>query len=87
MLIYIITDKVPRRAILGVLMFFACMFSYVIRTNLSINIVAMVNNTGKAGTTKGPYCTSTTSNLTIVNIQKPDVRIIYISHGYSHESV
>ncbi|XP_058809109.1 sialin-like [Phymastichus coffea] len=48
--------KIPRRAILGSLMFLACMFSYVIRTNLSIIIVAMVQPTGKGNSTKGPYC-------------------------------
>lgn len=35
-------------------MFLACMFSYVIRTNLSIIIVAMVQPTNKAQ--KGPQC-------------------------------
>lgn len=46
-------------------MFLACMFSYVIRTNLSITIVAMVNATSKNGTV-GPLCTanSLTSNKT-----------------------
>ncbi|XP_014235029.1 putative inorganic phosphate cotransporter [Trichogramma pretiosum] len=38
-----IHERIPRRAVLGSLMFFACMFSYVIRTNLSIIIVAMVS--------------------------------------------
>lgn len=52
------TEKVPRRAILGVMMFLACMFSYVIRTNLSISIVAMVNVTSKGGNT-GPACAVT----------------------------
>lgn len=46
-------------------MFLACMFSYVIRTNLSITIVAMVNATSKTGTV-GPLCieSSLTSNKT-----------------------
>ncbi|CAK9829816.1 SLC17A5 [Anthophora retusa] len=52
-------EKIPRRAILGVMMFLACMFSYMIRTNLSITIVAMVNTTSKDGGT-GPACTATT---------------------------
>jgi len=38
------------------MMFLACMFSYVIRTNLSITIVAMVNTTSKDGGV-GPACT------------------------------
>ncbi|KAF7379027.1 hypothetical protein HZH66_015261 [Vespula vulgaris] len=59
-------EKIPRRGILGAMMFLACMFSYVIRTNLSITIVAMVNATSKNGTV-GPICTanSLTSNKTI----------------------
>lgn len=36
-------------------MFLACMFSYMIRTNLSIIIVAMTNTTSKDGTS-GPAC-------------------------------
>lgn len=58
--------KVPKRFILGILMFLACMFSYVIRTNLSISIVAMVNTTSKNGS-RGSYCKDLTpiTNLTI----------------------
>ncbi|XP_035724577.1 sialin-like [Vespa mandarinia] len=58
-------EKIPRRGILGAMMFLACMFSYVIRTNLSITIVAMVNATSKTGTV-GPICiaSSLTSNKT-----------------------
>ncbi|XP_015516454.1 putative inorganic phosphate cotransporter isoform X1 [Neodiprion lecontei] len=40
----ILREKIPRRGILGAMMFLACMFSYFIRTNLSIIIVAMVKN-------------------------------------------
>lgn len=50
-----VTEKIPRRGILGAMMFLACMFSYVIRTNLSISIVAMVNTTRKDGGV-GPAC-------------------------------
>lgn len=47
-------------------MFLACMFSYVIRTNLSITIVAMVNATSKDGAV-GPACTmDLRSNKTVV---------------------
>lgn len=66
-----LNDKIPRRAILGVLMFLACMFSYVIRTNLSINIVAMVNSTSKE--VKGPFCTALKSNLTGSPPRIPDI--------------
>lgn len=52
----LISEKIPRRGILGAMMFLACMFSYVIRTNLSITIVAMVNATSKDGNI-GPACT------------------------------
>ncbi|OAD60430.1 putative transporter C38C10.2 [Eufriesea mexicana] len=47
------------------MMFLACMFSYMIRTNLSITIVAMVNATSKDGVS-GPECSSSTvmSNVT-----------------------
>ncbi|XP_076296629.1 putative transporter slc-17.2 [Lasioglossum baleicum] len=44
-----VNEKVPKRGILGAMMFLACMFSYMIRTNLSITIVAMVNTTQKDG--------------------------------------
>ncbi|XP_023247145.1 vesicular glutamate transporter 1 [Copidosoma floridanum] len=50
-----VNELIPRRAVLGALMFFACMFSYVIRTNLSIIIVAMVAGK-KGGATRGPEC-------------------------------
>ncbi|XP_043801699.1 sialin-like [Apis laboriosa] len=61
-------ERIPRRAILGAMMFLACMFSYMIRTNLSIIIVAMVNTTSKSGG-NGPACSATiisnTTNRTI----------------------
>ncbi|KAG7212844.1 hypothetical protein KM043_002201 [Ampulex compressa] len=50
-----VKEGIPRRGILGAMMFLACMFSYVIRTNLSIIIVAMVNTTSKNGT-RGAAC-------------------------------
>jgi len=61
------TEKIPRRGILGAMMFLACMFSYVIRTNLSITIVAMVNATSKDGGV-GPACNAMDikSNKTVV---------------------
>ncbi|XP_046734972.1 sialin-like [Diprion similis] len=43
----ILREKIPRRGILGAMMFLACMFSYFIRTNISITIVAMVIPTEK----------------------------------------
>ncbi|XP_078037189.1 sialin [Augochlora pura] len=52
-----VNEKIPKRAILGSMMFLACMFSYMIRTNLSITIVAMVNTTRKDGGV-GPACSS-----------------------------
>nr|XP_033326414.1 sialin-like [Megalopta genalis] len=52
-----VNEKIPKRAILGAMMFLACMFSYMIRTNLSITIVAMVNTTRKDGGV-GPACGS-----------------------------
>lgn len=57
-------ERIPRRGILGAMMFLACMFSYVIRTNLSITIVAMVNATSKDGAV-GPACTATSINKTV----------------------
>ncbi|XP_015123381.1 sialin isoform X1 [Diachasma alloeum] len=60
--------KIPRRAILGILMFLACMFSYFIRTNLSITIVAMVKS-DKGGPKKEAYCTELlhqSNNITYV---------------------
>ncbi|XP_031833179.1 sialin [Nomia melanderi] len=52
-----VNDKIPKRGILGAMMFLACMFSYMIRTNLSITIVAMVNTTSKDGDS-GPACSA-----------------------------
>ncbi|XP_008550970.1 vesicular glutamate transporter 1 [Microplitis demolitor] len=66
-----LNDRIPKRAILGVLMFLACMFSYVIRTNLSIAIVAMVSV--KKGR-KGPFCTDLLLNSTKPNIPDIDER-------------
>ncbi|CAG5074045.1 Similar to slc17a7: Vesicular glutamate transporter 1 (Xenopus tropicalis) [Cotesia congregata] len=54
-------------------MFLACMFSYVIRTNLSIVIVAMVNATAKKGR-KGPFCSDLLSNSTKTVIPDIDER-------------
>ncbi|XP_015589348.1 sialin [Cephus cinctus] len=54
-----IMKRIPRRAILGVMMFLACMFSYFIRTNLSITIVAMVSASKKNGHV-GPACAAPT---------------------------
>ncbi|XP_053989030.1 sialin-like [Hylaeus volcanicus] len=66
-----IKERIPRRGVLGAMMFLACMFSYMIRTNLSITIVAMVNATSKDGGS-GPACSvvplnSTENRTTIVN--------------------
>ncbi|XP_076628231.1 sialin isoform X1 [Colletes latitarsis] len=58
-------ERIPRRGILGAMMFLACMFSYMIRTNLSITIVAMVNTTSKHGGTAGPACNAVPINSTI----------------------
>ncbi|CAL7944173.1 unnamed protein product [Xylocopa violacea] len=59
-----LNERIPRRAVLGAMMFLACMFSYMIRTNLSITIVAMVNATSKDGKV-GPACSvATTANTT-----------------------
>ncbi|XP_043464166.1 sialin isoform X2 [Leptopilina heterotoma] len=62
-------EKIPRRAILGGLMFFACMFSYVIRTNLSIIIVAMVESTSNK-TKAASYCASELLQNTTINSTK-----------------
>lgn len=78
-----ISDRIPRRAILGAMMFLACMFSYMIRTNLSITIVAMVNATSKSGTS-GPACSApivtNSSNSTYKPTILPDVSIFLITH-------
>ncbi|KAJ8665113.1 hypothetical protein QAD02_006775 [Eretmocerus hayati] len=49
-----LNERIPRRAILGSMMFLAAMFSYVGRTNLSMIIVAMVEPLGKNSST--PPC-------------------------------
>lgn len=72
-----IPERIPRRAILGAMMFLACMFSYMIRTNLSIIIVAMVNTTSKSGG-NGPACSATIiSNTTNKTIELKDVRFFF----------
>lgn len=40
-----ITDKIPARLMIAVMMFFACFFSYMLRNAMSINILAMVKPT------------------------------------------
>jgi len=40
-------DKIPTRLNIGVMLFFACALSYMMRVNVSINILAMVHNTSK----------------------------------------
>lgn len=53
-------------------MFLACMFSYMIRTNLSITIVAMVNATSKDGAS-GPACSVSSSiNTTHKSVELKD---------------
>ncbi|XP_075165435.1 sialin [Haematobia irritans] len=37
--------KIPKRFNIGVMLFMACLMSYMMRVNLSINIIAMVENT------------------------------------------
>ena len=57
-------------------MFLACMFSYMIRTNLSITIVAMVNATSKSGSS-GPACTvASASNSSNKTTELKDVSIL-----------
>lgn len=75
MLKKMITDRIPRRAVLGSLMFLAAMFSYVIRTNLSIIIVAMVQPGTKKGGKVGPAC-NVILNGTSSNEPPRDVRHI-----------
>lgn len=67
------SEKIPRRAVLGSLMFLACMFSYVIRTNLSINIVAMVepSKTGTLMVTKTVFCGKSVNSSKDVNDYGP----------------
>lgn len=55
-------------------MFLACMFSYMIRTNLSITIVAMVNAASKSGG-KGPACGAVSGNSTHNVTEFKDVSI------------
>lgn len=68
---------------MGAMMFLACMFSYMIRTNLSITIVAMVNATSKSGAS-GPACSApiatNSSNSTYKPTILPDVSIFLITH-------
>ena len=77
-----VLEKIPRRAVLGSLMFFACMFSYVIRTNLSINIVAMVLPTSNK-TKSTSFCDSL-DNSTSPNYtgKQQDVSQWHLLHIY-----
>lgn len=43
-------DIVPKRLSIAVMMFFACFFSYMLRVNMSINLLAMVQQTDENGT-------------------------------------
>lgn len=42
---YFISDKIPTRFNVGVMLFMACFISYMLRVNMSINILAMVEPT------------------------------------------
>lgn len=61
-------------------MFLACMFSYMIRTNLSIIIVAMTNTTSKDGIS-GPACSAAIATNDNSTSHKPavlkDVRFVF----------
>ena len=63
-------------------MFLACMFSYMIRTNLSIIIVAMANTTSKDGI-NGPACSAAIATNGNSTSHKPavlkDVRFVFFS--------
>lgn len=41
---YILTDSIPTRLYVGIMIFISCVISYMLRTNLSINILAMVQS-------------------------------------------
>lgn len=43
--ISIIPDKIPARLNVGVMLFMACFITYMLRVNISINIIAMVKDT------------------------------------------
>lgn len=49
---------IPARAVVGVMIFGACMFSYMLRVNMSINLIAMVQPRTDAisGKTHVPEC-------------------------------
>lgn len=42
--------NVPTRFSIAVMLFFACFFSYMLRVNMSINVLAMVQHTDENGT-------------------------------------
>lgn len=57
-------EMVPSRAVVGIMIFTACLFSYMLRVNMSINLIAMVEPTPDAHTGKAhiPECTAQKMN-------------------------
>ncbi|CAH0400879.1 unnamed protein product [Chilo suppressalis] len=47
-----IFDVVPSRLVIGIMMFFACFINYMMRVNMSVNIIAMVNNESNSTSVK-----------------------------------
>lgn len=49
-----ITDKVPARFNVAIMLFMACFIAYMVRVNISVNILAMVMPDNKTGTEPEP---------------------------------
>jgi hypothetical protein len=43
-----VTDVIPARLVIGIMMFFATWVNYMMRVNMSVNIIAMVNDDSNA---------------------------------------
>ncbi|XP_017779301.1 PREDICTED: sialin [Nicrophorus vespilloides] len=52
-------DFIPTRAVLGVMIFTACLVAYMLRVNMSINLIAMVEPAGSANHAGASECSAT----------------------------
>lgn len=64
---YLFTDNIPVRLYVGLMIFISCVISYMLRTNLSINILAMVQGTQNT-TTDSPAVMPEQFNMSKDNI-------------------
>lgn len=73
--------SIPTRMVIGIMIFMACLFSYMLRVNMSINLIAMVQprinaDSGEASIPECLIVNNVTQGKNVTNI--PDVSIFYL---------